>query len=147
MFLYFLHGLVSSFITIMVFFCCQNDRSLAKILSEFLEPWSLLEFQEPLCWTDGSNPFFCMHEYRTAALFNARNCLQWARVELSDPTHLMLSRLTGTRGWRKNDVARCSSESILMFICLSGQFLANGCLARRCWYSVVRSMIQKVARL
>ena len=33
---------------------------------------------------------------------------------------VMLSSLTGTRGRRKNDVAHCSSESILMFIFLSG---------------------------
>ena len=55
--LYFVHGLVSSFITIMVLFCCRKDKSLAKKLSEFLEPWSLSELWEPLCRTDGSNPF------------------------------------------------------------------------------------------
>ena len=31
----------------------------------------------------------------------------------------MLSSLTGTRGRRKNDVARCSSKSVLTFICLN----------------------------
>ena len=54
--LYFVHALVSSFITIMVLFSCWKDRSLAKKLSEFLEPWSLSELWEPLCRTDGSNP-------------------------------------------------------------------------------------------
>ena len=52
----FRHSLVSSFKTIMVLFCCQKYWSLAKKLPEFLEPWSLSEFLEPLCRTDGSNP-------------------------------------------------------------------------------------------
>ena len=57
MLLYFFHGLASSFITIMVLFCCRKDRSLAKKLSEFLEPCNLSELWEPLCRTDGSNPY------------------------------------------------------------------------------------------
>ena len=56
MLLYFLHGLVSSFITIIVLFCSRKDGSLAKKLSECLEPLSLSELWEPLCRTDGSNP-------------------------------------------------------------------------------------------
>ena len=42
MLLYFLHGLVSSFITIIVLFYCRKDKSLAKKLTEF---WSL-----GVCW-------------------------------------------------------------------------------------------------
>ena len=37
-------------------FFCRKDGSLAKKLSECLEPLSLSELWEPLCWTDGSYP-------------------------------------------------------------------------------------------
>ena len=72
----------------MVLFCCRKDGSLAKKLSEFLEPWCLSQLWEPLCRTDGSNPK--QHPWRRSthtcsSYYSSRMAADAAAFPLSPP--------------------------------------------------------------